>query len=258
MPSSIDDTELEGDEEQFIPQSRELVRTLRSIRFEAYAGGRIDTKTISPEFYNRFNFSLIPGGKSDVKLTLGITSARKGDGKSLVASNLAVSLAIANERPTVLVDINFDSPTVHKTFGTNLTPGLSDALMSQEIYVKRTKISHLGVVPAGSREITQLGFGSTIKDKIRPLDVLGIERLSMLRDVFYSLRQQFDFTIVDMPAMWDPRIPSLLAQQMDGLILVINTGQTKQEEVERLIDRVDARHVLGFVFNRYGLEGGSS
>lgn len=255
MPISSDAAEFERDEEQFVSQSRELVRTLRSIRFEGYSGGRIDTKTVSPEFYNRFNFSLIPGGKSDVKLTLGITSARKGDGKSLVASNLAVSLAIANERPTVLVDINFDAPVVHKIFGTNLTPGLSDALTSQEIIVKRTRITQLGIVSAGSREFSQLGLGTSVKDKARPLDVLGIEKLSMLRDVFYSLRQQFDFTIVDMPAMWDPRIPSLLAQQMDGLILVINTGQTKQEEVERLLDRVDARHVLGFVFNRYGSEG---
>ncbi len=73
MPISSNATEYEGDEEQFIPPSREIVRTLRSIRFEAYSGGRIDTKTVSPEFYNRFNFSLIPGGKSDVKLTLGIT-----------------------------------------------------------------------------------------------------------------------------------------------------------------------------------------
>ncbi len=61
-------------------------------------------------------------------MTIGITSANRNDGKTLVAANMAVSLASAYKQNTLLVDMNFRHPKLHNVFGTNQCPGIAEAI----------------------------------------------------------------------------------------------------------------------------------
>jgi Mrp family chromosome partitioning ATPase len=79
---------------------------------------------------------------------------------------------------------------------------------------------------------------------------LGLEQLAAFRDVIYSLKQTFEFVIIDMPAIQEPRIPIQLTHQMDGLLVVVDANRTKQIDIERTFTQLSKSQILGFVMNR--------
>ena len=233
---------------------KHLVRLLKPITFKSEVGKTIDERIIAPQFYNCFNYSLLSQEQSNFNLTVGITSANPGEGKTLVASNLAVSLAISNQRETVLVDLNIRNPRLHSIFGTKLGPGLVESLSESTIQVAPTKVKHLYVLSAGNP------VGSPIvADRIASANTgaagtakrtsLGLEQLAAFRDVVYSLRQAFEFVIIDMPSIQEPRVPIQLTHQMDGLLVVVDAHRTKYGDIERTLERLNKNQILGFVLN---------
>jgi Mrp family chromosome partitioning ATPase len=232
-----------------------LVRLLKPIVVSPDLGGQIDDTVVASRYYDCFNYSLISREKPGVNLTVGITSPNPGDGKTLVASNLAVSLATANQRETILVDLNVRSPQIHTIFGTKLGPGLAEAISDRPIHVSQTRIKHLYVLSAGyvgkspivtgrvaaERRSSQLGSSHSS---------VSLEQVAEFRDVIYSLKQEFEFVIVDMPVLQEPRIPMLLTLQMDGLLVVVDARRTKREEIDRMLVRLNRNQILGFVLNR--------
>jgi len=258
MADSDDRQEAEDEQHESFeqPESGEqrVVRLLKPITIGSETGKAIDERTVSPLFYNCFNYSLLSRDQKDFNLTIGITSANPREGKTLVASNLAVSLAISTYREVVLVDMNIRAPRIHTVFGTKLTPGLVESLAGDSIQVIPTRIKHLFILPAGS----PLGNPQVVDQVISKNGqqgnprkaLLGLEHLAAFRDVIYSLRQTFEFVIIDMPATHEPRIPVQLTHQMDGLIVVVDANRTRHGDIERTFGRLDKNRILGFVMNR--------
>lgn len=227
-----------------------LVRLLKPITFRSDVAKAIDERIVAPQFYNCFNYSLLAKDQNNFNLTIGITSANPGEGKTLVASNLAVSLAISNQVETVLVDLNIRNPRLHSIFGAKLSPGLVESLGDNSIQVVPTRIKHLYVLSAGN----PLGNPQVV-DRMAPQQgvpkkfSLGLEQLAAFRDVIYSLKQTFEFVIIDMPAIQEPRIPIQLTHQMDGLLVVVDANKTRHPDVERTFGRLNKNQILGFVIN---------
>ena len=239
-----------------------LVRLLKPVAVTPATGKAIDGAVVSPRFYNRFNFSLLAKDGPGLSIAIGVTSANAGEGKTLVASNLAVSLASANQRDTVLVDLNIALPRLHSIFGARLTPGLVEALAGSVIQVSETKVNHLYILSSGN-----VGSNPVIAERMVAAGrrepghhfnpSLGLEQVAAFRDIMYSLKQEFDFVVVDMPSIREPSVPALLSHQMDGLIVVVDTNRTKQEDIRKMFTRVRENQILGFVFNRVTGELGS-
>ena len=230
-----------------------LVRLLKPITFRSDVAKAIDERIVAPQFYNCFNYSLLAKDQSNFNLTIGITSANPGEGKTLVAANLAVSLAISNQVETVLVDLNIRNPRLHSIFGAKLSPGLVESLGDNSIQVVPTRIKHLYVLSAGNpvgnpQVVDRMASPSTQQAGPRKFS-LGLEQLASFRDVIYSLKQTFEFVIVDMPAIQEPRIPIQLTHQMDGLLVVVDANKTKHTDVERTFGRLNKDQILGFVIN---------
>ncbi len=221
-----------------------IVRLLKTIVYTEGSPGDIDTRVVSPKYYNRFNFELISNYRTEINVGIGISSATQGEGKTLVASNLAVSLATGYQRKTVLVDLNIANPQLHKIFGTPLSPGLSDALNCESIQVTPTRIQNLFVLSGGLPNRLP-GGDPTGQTAVR------LEQIAAFRDVIYSLEQEFEFIIVDMPSTNSGSFPSLFAYQLKGILIVMHAGKTKREDIEKMFRQVDQHHVLGFVLNRY-------
>lgn len=237
---------------------KNLVRLLKAVIVSPDHGTHIDSHYVSSRFYNCFNYSLIAKGRSDVNLTVGVTSPESGDGKTLVASNLAVSLSVANQRETVLVDLNIRSPRLHSIFGTALTPGLVESLREPTVNVFQTQLKHLYVLPAGSpggSPVVAERMASSERRRQGPASLkpsLGLEQVAPFRDVIYSLRERFEFVIVDMPPLQEPRIPMVLTHQMDGLLVVVDARKTRHQDIEKMFRRVNESQIIGFVLNRAG------
>ena len=238
------------------PVSRTLVRLKKPVIIGSEPGKTIDTNVVSARFFNCFNYSLLPQD-AGTTLSVGITSANAGEGKTLVAANLAVSLATANQRETILVDCNVRNPQLHMVFGTAAGPGLVDSFYDGAVHLCKTRVRDLYVLSAGGfrgRPAPQEKPSGTNgpSPRLAPVPSLQLEHLAAFRDVLYTLKEQFDFVIVDLPSIQENVFPLLFTNQLDGVLVVVNVGRTKQEDVEAVFRRLNQRQVLGFVLNRAG------
>ncbi len=196
---------------------------------------KVDDKVISNKFFNSFNFSKLSTQFSSLNLAIGVTSANPQEGKTLVASNMAVSIARGYQRTTLLIDMNFQNPEVHNLFGVNQVPGLAEALEFKTIKVAPTKVENLFVMPAGDCKL------------FKP----GIEHTLILRDIFQTLKKEFDFIIIDMSSILPVKnFPVHFVNETDGLISVINMEKTKRHALGKMFNHVDEKRFVGYVFNK--------
>jgi protein-tyrosine kinase len=163
---------------------------------------------------------------------------------------------MGSQKSTVLVDLNILNPRLHEIFGIAQTPGLADALNNGTIHVSQTAIEHLSVLTAGrfiphkEGVLNQLQTSEQTRGtRLQPS--LGLDQLPAFRDVIYSLEQEFELVIVDMPAINTEGVPVLFANHLNGLLVVINSGRTKQEDLDSMFHQVNEHQVLGFVMNRF-------
>ena len=232
-----------------------IIRLLKPVIFSDSVARNLDMNVIAPHYYGSFNYSLMPEGSSDFKLSLGVTSANPSEGKTLVACNLAVSLALTHQKETVLIDLNTKAPRVHEVFGIPAQPGIVDALHGEAIYTTRTAIKGLSVVCAGEvkgsgLEAQRLSTGPRAGSSGGTRPVLRLEMVSFFRDVVYSLQEIFPYVVVDLPSMNTASAPIVFANQLDGIFVVVDVGKTKLGDVEKMFRRLNQRQVQGFIFNR--------
>ncbi len=237
------------------PQS--LVRLRKTVVYDKVpeGGGAVDYSVISPQFYNSFNYRPIPHDQSAGCLAFGVTSARVGDGKTLVASNMAVSFAVANEKKSLIVDLNIVRPKLHEVYGVPRVPGFLDALGGSDIHVSETMIRNLFVLSVGEISRSPLLANEVIQDHGNHASdfvksTLGLERVVEFRDLLYTLEEAFDVVIFDMPAIHESGLPILYLKQLRGVIVVINSGKTRKDEVDKILHHIDHSQILGFVLNR--------
>lgn len=221
-----------------------LIRIKKTIVVNPKKGGAVNESVVAFRYYNAFNYALLPREQKTVNLTLGITSANPREGKTLVASNLAVSLATGYQKKTILVDLNIQNPCLHKVFGVDLKPGLSDAFEDGQIQISPTRIEHLSVLSAGTA--AEIAAAQMMNNH----PPLGLEHFASFRDIIYSLEQEFDFVIVDMPAVHPHGFPTLFANQLNGLLIVVDAGRTKRGEIDAIFRHFNEHLILGFVMNR--------
>jgi Mrp family chromosome partitioning ATPase len=251
--SLSDDDPLNLEEPDHKDEQHSLIRTTKTVLVKEEMGTGLDPAVISPRFYNAFNHTLVAHDQPGMSITIGVTSAHPGEGKTTVASNLAVSTAVANERDTILVDFSPRSPRLHMVFGTDIRPGLAEGLTEPNIQVTRTKIKHLFVLTLGN--VHKLGIAPETSQEKHSRSNGSVTQSSLMflpnfRDVLYSLQMEFGFVIVDLPALNDAIVPVLFAQQLNGLLIVVDASRTKKEHVDQLVNRCGIDRVRGFVLNR--------
>lgn len=172
--------------------------------------------------------------------TVMITSAMVGEGKSLTSSLLAVTAAEYSKLKIALIDFDLRRPKINAYFGLENNRGVADVLSGKstlkEVSLK-TIIPNLTIIPAGKVE----GM---------PSDAFDQEKIS---NIFQELRFYFDQIIVDSPPVIPISDPLLLAEHVEGVILVVKGGATQREVVGRAANLLtNARvNILGVVLNDY-------
>lgn len=168
---------------------------------------------------------------------LTISSPSPGDGKSLVASNLALSFAESGYR-TLLIDGDTRRGELHRTFGQERRPGLLDHLTGELDLAQLTrKTSHpmLTLITAGSR-------------KRNGPELLGGV---LMRELISSMREAYDVVIVDSPPLGAGIDPFVLGTLTGNMILVMRSGATERDLAEaklQIVDQLPIR-LIGAVLN---------
>ena len=219
---------------QVLPGTERLIVSAPPIR-------GIDTSVVAFQYYNCFNYSILSGNRSNVQMTVGITSPNRGDGKTLTASNLSMSLTLGYRKKTLLVDLNFQSPRIQEIFGAAPGPGLLEALEGQPLRISSTRVDNLHVLGAGNPSPGRSASRRHLS---------GVERTAEFAEIVSSLRREFSFIIVDMPSINDPEFPMLFVDPLDGVLVVTEPGRTRRRDIEKMYRRLHRNQVLGFVFNR--------
>ncbi len=168
------------------------------------------------EAYNSIRTKLIFTGKGEKCPIFVVTSPFAANGKSTNAVSLAVSFAAA-EQHVLLIDADMRKPTVHRYFGLECRNGLSELLagLTSEINLRRTDNEYLSVLTAG-------------QIPPNPAELLGSKQAKQLLD--YA-RQHFDYVIIDTPPINLVTDASVLAEQVTGYVLVVQSGKTRQVDV---------------------------
>ncbi|WP_368490061.1 CpsD/CapB family tyrosine-protein kinase [Clostridium sp. BJN0013] len=170
--------------------------------------------------------------------TIMLTSSVPGEGKSTTCSNLAVVMAESGAR-TILVDCDERKPRLHKIFFVSNEKGLSDVLAGKvefEEVVKETVIENLKLLTSGTRPPN-------------PSELLASKKMETFLE---SLKDKFEYIIIDTPPVVAVTDAQLLARCADGCILVVASSQVEREAAVRakeLLLKVNA-NILGIVLNK--------
>lgn len=213
---------------------QQLVRKGKLIIYNRPANPVLDESVVSVQRYNCFGTNLFPSRNADVQLAAGVTSAGAGDGKTVVAANLATFFALDTQDDTVLIDLNFTNPKLHEVFGVQPTPGILDSLRNDTITLSRTAIKGLWLLPLGEMRGGPMSFDKVIE----------------LREVIGTLKQHFRFIVIDLPSASEPSFPSMITSHLEGYVVVVSAGKTKRTDINNIITALNENKIIGFVMNR--------
>jgi protein-tyrosine kinase len=164
-----------------------------------------------------------------------VTSALAGEGKTLTATNLALTLAESYKRQVLLIDADLRRPSVHQMFNLPNLTGLNDGLRFEDSKIPLLRLSD---------NLTVLTAGRPDSD---PMSVLSSERM---RRVLHEASARFDWVIVDTPPVALLTDAHLLAALVDAVILVIQAGRTPLSAINTAMKGVGRERIMGVVLNR--------
>ena len=170
--------------------------------------------------------------------TIALTSCTPNEGKSTTIANLAIVLTQAG-KSVLLIDCDMRNPTVHKNFNLSNKIGLSSCISmgtAVDDAVQATAIEGLDALTAG-----------VIPPN--PSELLGSERM---QSILQRAKEEYDYVLIDTPPVLPVTDSLVLGSMVDGLILVIDSGEIKVEmarEVKNQLVHAGA-NILGVVLNK--------
>ncbi len=207
-----------------------------------HRGGHLWTpgapESVEADAYRNLRASLLGAADRIGRIvTLLVTSAKAGEGKSTTALNLAATCARAGER-TLLMDVDLRRPSLNEVFRDGPTEGLIDVLRGQlpwQRTVVRTDIPNLDFLTTGdTRDI--------------PIEILGTLEL---RQLLIGLANHYDRVILDGPAVLGLADCRMLGRVVDAAVLVVRSGTHEMRPLQRAKAMLEQSRVVlaGVVFN---------
>ncbi|MGH7515071.1 MAG: polysaccharide biosynthesis tyrosine autokinase [Gemmatimonadales bacterium] len=206
------------------------------------SGGQ--TFSIGIEAFRNLRTSLIWSDGGEALKTLVVTSAAPGEGKTLTAANLAVTLAYDGLR-VLLVDCDIRRPRVHGLFHLPRAPGLMELLTASSApgaprlpAIRDTSVVGLSILPCGAL----------------PSNAANLLSGTRMKVLLQELREQYDIIVLDTPPVLATADAGIVASLTDGVLLVVRAGATDKNAAQRACQQlanVGAR-VIGTVLNDPG------
>jgi exopolysaccharide/PEP-CTERM locus tyrosine autokinase len=175
---------------------------------------------------------------NEVPRTIMVTSALPREGKSFVSANLGIALAHGLDQHALLVDCDLRVPSLAQLFGVPSEKGLSDYLQEKETIeglIRKTSVNKLSIVPSG-------------QPPVNPSELLGSSRM---HDLVKELSERYEDRVVifDSPPFQVASESRVLAQAVDGVVMVVRYALSDRSHVKRVIDDIGREKILGTIFN---------
>ena len=159
-----------------------------------------------------------------------------GEGKTLTATNLALTLSESYQDQVLLIDADLRKPTLHQVFGLQAAVGLNEGLQpdAHAKLVLRQVSPRLSVLPAG-------------RPTADPMAALTSERMRQLVD---EAKEAFDWVILDTPPLMLLPDAHLLSSVVDAAVLVVRANSTPHELVKRSAEIIGRDRIVGVLLNQ--------
>jgi capsular exopolysaccharide synthesis family protein len=169
-----------------------------------------------------------------------VTSPVSGDGKTLVAANLAWVLTDNAEQQILLIDADMRKPDQDRLYGMRRAPGLSEYLREKctlDEAVQATSMPNLSVMSAG-------------RSPGKPTTLLSAQRLP---EMIEELKRRFAWVVFDTPPLLPVTDAAQIARHCVGLLLVVRMGRTHRKIIQRAQEQLAEMRlpVLGCVLNEF-------
>lgn len=166
-----------------------------------------------------------------------VTSGAAGEGKSITFLNFAISLGEDGQK-VLLIDADMRRPALARLLVEKATPGLSNVLaglVSPEEAIHKEVYQNLDII-----------FSGDVPPN--PSELLGSERL---QEMVEKLSGQYDYILIDTPPVNIVSDACIVANVMDGVLLLVRQDSSKKEEVKRAVTRLQltGAKLLGFILN---------
>lgn len=194
--------------------------------------------SITAEAFKIIRGSVLYDKNRNAPKAIMVTSAFPGEGKTFVASNLAISLAMGLNENVLLIDSDLRHPSVHDMFGIKNPYGLSDYLQGKndisEILVK-TNISKLTLLLAGMQAPN-------------PVELLSSKKME---DFINEAKNRYSdrFIVLDAPPSQLTAETNTIANHVDGIIFVVMNGKAPRASILHTVENIGREKIIGVVFN---------
>jgi capsular exopolysaccharide synthesis family protein len=171
--------------------------------------------------------------------TLAITSPTEGNGKTLTAINLAISLARDINHSVLLMDLDLRHPSIHEYFFDKTHPGLSEYLIDDaelNDILFNPGIDRLVILP-GNHTLTNSS------------EMLSSPKMVKLVEELKG-RYPNRITIFDMPPLLSCDDVLAFLPYTDAIMLIVEEGGTRKDDLKRAYDLIAEKNLIGSVLNK--------
>lgn len=169
-----------------------------------------------------------------------VTSSRPGEGKTFSSINLALSIALEQDKTVLLVDADVLRPNISKTLNISHSLGLTDYLQSADVTVPdillSTNVERLKIITAGSPHHLST-------------ELLASERMSQLVNEF-ATRYSDRIVIFDAPPLLGVNETAVMAAMCGQAVVVVEENRTRLAEIEQSVSLLPKEMAVGFLINK--------
>jgi capsular exopolysaccharide synthesis family protein len=194
--------------------------------------------TVITEAYRKLHTNILLSRPGESTKTLLFTSSTQGEGKTLTALNTALMFTQMGAR-VLVIDADLRHPSCHKVLGTTNGPGLTEVLTGQKDLEEMIR-------PLTAPPLFLLSGGCHPPN---PVALLGSKKML---DIMASLREHYDYILIDSPPVLPVADAVLLSTMVDGVVLVVNSQGTPNHVVRETHSRLTYARakILGVVLNQ--------
>ncbi len=198
---------------------------------------------ISEEYRNLKSMVVRLTKQKGFQNTLMVTSALVGEGKSITAINLAITLSQEYDHTVLLIDADLRNPSLHDYFNIKPKIGLSDYL------VKGIEVE-AALVKTGIGKLTFLPAGKKVKN---PVELLSS---NMMKEFINEISHRYSdrYIIIDTPPVLLFAETRSIGSVVDGTIFVVKEGMTSLHNIRDALDILKNNNVLGILYNNASIE----
>jgi capsular exopolysaccharide synthesis family protein len=194
------------------------------------------------EAFRALRTNILFSASEDGHRSIVVTSTGPSEGKTMVAGNLAIAMAVAAQR-ILLIDADMRRPRAHEVFEFKQEPGLSNVLVGtskpSEV-IQAAETPNLWVMPAGTTPPN-------------PAELLGSRRFG---ELLASLRGHFDLVVIDAPPALAVTDAAIVAHRASGILFVVAADQTSRHAAQQALDQLQQARgrFVGAVLNRVDVQ----